>query len=52
MFLLRRPLDVNPIAIRSRVGSGAPNCLEYGRHTMGRIVQPSFAGLVQLSLHG
>jgi hypothetical protein len=30
MLLLRRPLDVNPIAIRNYTGSGAPNFSNMG----------------------
>ena len=30
MFLLRRPLDVNPMAIRSCAGSGASNLANMG----------------------
>jgi len=39
------------MAIRNWAGSGAPKLFEHGRHALGNIVQPGFAGLVQLSLH-
>ena len=29
----------------------SPKLFEHGRHALGNIVQPGFAGLVQLSLH-
>ena len=52
MFLLRQPLEVNPMAIRNCAGSGAPNFSNMGAMHRGDIVQPGCAGLVQLSLHG